>query len=291
LDARCRAFNDLQQYERGLADCKASIALQPRYSYAHLNLGTSLVGLGDLPNGIAEFTKAIELKPNVIHSYLGRARALAALGNKELAKEDFRQALTIDPTSQQAREGMAALDNPPATAANELQPTPAPPTQPTGATTEAPILRSLPSDVQRQIEEVRQSCPPSDEYVTKGDEGLRTFTVSGAQAVLVDELNFCGWGLRCLHGVNCATGFTHSVAIYVRYGKAWRKSFSVDATEHIFLSIEPYSDTFRALVLSVHAGWDLGCPVRNKNDPTAWKREKCDFVVKWDGSRFVHKPL
>jgi tetratricopeptide (TPR) repeat protein len=87
LDARGRAFNDLQQYERGLADCKASIALQPRYSYAYLNLGTSLVGLGDLPNGIAEFTKAIELKPNLIHSYLGRARALAALGTKNSQKK------------------------------------------------------------------------------------------------------------------------------------------------------------------------------------------------------------
>jgi hypothetical protein len=125
---------------------------------------------------------------------------------------------------------------------------------------------------------------------TSGDEGLATFTVSGAQAVVVDELKFCGGG-QCTHGVNCATGYTHSVAIYVRYGNVWRKSFSVDATEPIFLSIEPYADNFRALVLSVHAGWDLGCPVRNKNDLTAWKREKCDFVVKWDGTKFTHKPL
>jgi hypothetical protein len=92
------------------------------------------------------------------------------------------------------------------------------------------------------------------------------------------------------HGVNCATGFTHSVAIYVRSGKVWRKSFSVDATEPIFLSTEPYTDKFRGLVLSVHGG-DVGCPVKNKNDPTAWKREKCDFVIKWDGAKFVSKIL
>jgi hypothetical protein len=127
--------------------------------------------------------------------------------------------------------------------------------------------------------------------VTAGDEGLITFTVSGAEAVLVDELSFCGSGFECMRGVNCATGFTHSVDIYVRYGEAWRKSFSVNATEPVFLSVEPYSNTFRALVLSVHAGWDLDCPVRNKNDLTAWKREKCDFVVKWNGTKFTHKPL
>ena len=49
---------------------------------------------------------------------------------------------------------------------------------------------------------------------------------------------------------------------------------------------------FRALVISVHGGDDvLNCPVRNKNDPTAWKHERCDFVVKWDGTKFIHKLL
>ena len=169
----------------------------------------------------------------------------------------------------------------------------------THATAETSILRSLPSDVQKEIEGIRQSCrelgPATSDYtpprVTEGDEGLITFTVSGAQAILLDQLNFCGSGFECIHGVNCATGFTHSVAIHVRYGNVWRKSFSVDATEPIFLSIEPYTDKFRALVLSVHGGWDLGCPVRNRNDPTAWKHEKCDFVVKWDGTKFTYMPL
>src|SRR5262249_55085411 len=53
---------------------------------------------------------------------------------------------------------------------------------------------------------------------TSGDEGLEAFTVSGAQAVLVDALNFYGGGRLCIKSVNCATGYTHSVAIYVRYG-------------------------------------------------------------------------
>ena len=160
------------------------------------------------------------------------------------------------------------------------------------ALAQTPILKSLPSEVQQRIEGIRESCP-STEHVTKGDEGLQFFTVAGAQAVLVDELSFCGGGVECMHGVNCATGYTHDVAMYIRQGGTWRKLFSVAATEPIFLSVEPDSENprFRALVLSVHAGWDWGCLVRNKDDPTAWKHEKCDFVVKWDGSKFVHKPL
>ena len=71
-----------------------------------------------------------------------------------------------------------------------------------------------------------------------------------------------------MNSVNCATGYTHDVAIYVRQGNVWRKSFSVAATEPIFLSVEPYGTKFRALVLSVHAGWDLGCPVRGKSGGT-----------------------
>jgi tetratricopeptide (TPR) repeat protein len=102
----------LQQYQRGLADCKASIAIQPRYSYAYQNLGVSLLALGDASNAIAAFSKAIELKPNFIFSYLNRAKAFASLGNNASAKRDFERALTIDPTNQEANEGIAALGNP-----------------------------------------------------------------------------------------------------------------------------------------------------------------------------------
>jgi S1-C subfamily serine protease len=135
LDGRCWAFNDLQQYERGLADCKASIVLQPRYSYAYQNLGNSLVGLGDVPSGIAAFTKSIELKPDFIYSYFSRGKAFAALGNKGMAKKDFEHALTIDPTSQEAKDAIASLDDPPPPTRNEQQPKPAPQTETTNSGT------------------------------------------------------------------------------------------------------------------------------------------------------------
>ena len=124
-DARCWAFNDLQQYERGLADCKAAVSLAPQYYYGHLNLANSLIGLGQISNGIAEFTKAIELKPSLPHAYWGRGRAFASLGNKDLARKDFEYVLSIQPTNEEVRQAIAALDSSPPT--QEIRPEAAPP--------------------------------------------------------------------------------------------------------------------------------------------------------------------
>jgi hypothetical protein len=159
------------------------------------------------------------------------------------------------------------------------------------AETSSSILRSLPTEVQKDIERTRAGCRESnDRQFTSGltgDDGLRIFTVSGTQAVMVDELNFCGG--ECNHGVNCATGFTHNVDIYVRSGSTWTKAFSKYVTEPVFLSTE--YGKFKALVLKVPA-WDKECP-STSSDPTEWKRRSCDFVVRWDNGskRFTYRPL
>src|SRR5262245_35982022 len=97
---------------------------------------------------------------------------------------------------------------------------------------ERTVLQTLPASVQKSINETRARCPA--ENVTSGDEGLSMFTVSGADAILIDELNLCTGG--CMHGINCATGYSHTVNIYIRSGSGWKKAFSVFATEPIFLS-------------------------------------------------------
>ena len=111
LDGRCWAYNDLEQYERALADCRAAIDLAPRYPYAYNNLGTALLGSGDVANAITAYTKSIELKPNFVYSYLGRAKAYIEVGKTEMAKRDFQYVLSIDPTNQNATDGIAAIDN------------------------------------------------------------------------------------------------------------------------------------------------------------------------------------
>ena len=126
LDGRCWAYNDLGQYERGLADCNASITINPRRYFAYNTLGNSLLGLGDTAKAIAAFTKSIELKSDFAYSHVGRARAFVASGNSQMARKDFEYALTLDPTNQTAKEGIADLDNPPVVAgpASPVMPTP-----------------------------------------------------------------------------------------------------------------------------------------------------------------------
>jgi tetratricopeptide (TPR) repeat protein len=211
LDGRCWAYNDKEQFTLGIADCKASIHLRPRNFYAHNNLGTAYAGLGNYEDALSAFDMAIELKPDFYWSHFNRAKLLIAVGRKEDAIRDYEYLLKRDPRNQEIRNLLNGLRAEIAT-----QPVPNLPS----------LLRSLPSDVQKEIKGIRQSCrelgPATSDYtpprVTEGDEGLITFTVSGAQAVLIDELNFCGGGGECIHGVNCATGFTHNVAIYIRTG-------------------------------------------------------------------------
>jgi len=163
------------------------------------------------------------------------------------------------------------------------------------------ILRSLPTAVQKEIESTRSECRGLEgvTYGTSGDEGLIQFTVSGVPAVFIDRLRLCGG--QCLKGTNCATGYTHTVDIYVRSGNTWRKAFSRDVTEPVFVSTEltgwgedpPKYGKFRALVIKLHA-WenDKDCPAITR-DPTEWKKRTCDFVVKWDeqSKKFTLKPL
>jgi hypothetical protein len=99
------------------------------------------------------------------------------------------------------------------------------------------VLQSLPAEVQKEIEDVRAACrkyldemgidasqtwgtPDANAIpaVSSGDEGLEVFTVSGAQAVMVNILELCGG--QCLKGANCSNRGSYSVAIYLRSGKA-----------------------------------------------------------------------
>jgi len=147
------------------------------------------------------------------------------------------------------------------------------------------ILKSLSPQIQKDIKETRESCIRG--IPTEGDDGLVSFTVSDKPAVLVDELDLFV-DEETHRGMNYATG-SHTVDIYVRNG-TWKKAFSIDATEYIFLSIGPYDRKFKNLVLSVHGG-DYGCPLHDKDNGAAWEKEKCDLHIKWDGTKFVSQFL
>ena len=124
---------------------------------------------------------------------------------------------------------------------------------------ETSVLRSLPTDVQKRIAEVRANC--SGKTITKGDEGLKRFTFNAAPAVLVDTY--------------CGTGDTHSVEMYLRTNKI----FSSWASGPIRLNTD--HGTFKSIDLKVFAG-DHGCPESDR------PRVMCDAVVRWNGKAFTY---
>ena len=127
-------------------------------------------------------------------------------------------------------------------------------------TTPSTILRSLPVEVQRHVEEVRVSCR---EYLSNidhgraeipsGDDGLERFMLSGALAVMVSDLKLCG---ECYKGANCHTG-GYEMAIYVRSGRTWKKAHEDGVRSgDIFLSLDWNRD--RSAWLQGYGSWHPG---------------------------------
>jgi tetratricopeptide (TPR) repeat protein len=83
------AYNQQQQYQLALSDCKTAIDLNPRYSYGYANLGATYLGLNDPARALSALNTAVALKTNFIWSRLSRAKAFEASGSNN---EDGRPA-------------------------------------------------------------------------------------------------------------------------------------------------------------------------------------------------------
>ncbi len=175
------------------------------------------------------------------------------------------------------------------------------------------VLQSLPGEVQKAVDDLRAGCreylggdgnqswvsPLANPVhsVSSGDEGLEVFTVSGAQAVMVNDLELCGG--QCLRGANCSNRGSYQVAIYVRSGRAWRKALDTEAVEKVFLRTDELKQppAFEALVLNVFGG-NKDCPTHDasvQEDGESFVfpagKQSCAAVVKWDGTKFTYRPL
>ena len=155
------------------------------------------------------------------------------------------------------------------------------------------ILQSLPSEVQKNIEETRARCQHVVDNVPSGDVGLVTFTVSGKQAVLVDPKLLCDGRY---HGTNCSNRDTRDVRVYVLFGDAWKKVLSNEnITGDIFVSnvpgkYRPKGQELNALVVNLFFG-NKECPTRHAPDNSSQQWEARSCVVRWNGAKFTYKPL
>lgn len=161
------------------------------------------------------------------------------------------------------------------------------------AQSDSSILRSLPAEVQKDIEETRTSCRSTDNEINSGDRGLIQFLLRSRKAVLVDNIELCG---GCYHGYNCTNRGTRFVRVYALFGHAWRMVLSNDnITGDIFVSnvpgrYRPEGQQLNALVVNLFIG-NEECPTRRAGSMSeqSWEARSC--VVRWNGTKFTYKPL
>ncbi|MGH9594327.1 MAG: tetratricopeptide repeat protein, partial [Bryobacteraceae bacterium] len=81
----------------------------PEWVEAHLNLGTALFHLGDLPQARACFESALELEPQHALAHFNLGCVLERLGNRDAAMEQLERAVRLAPTLADAHLNLALL--------------------------------------------------------------------------------------------------------------------------------------------------------------------------------------
>jgi tetratricopeptide (TPR) repeat protein len=108
-DNRCQAYNQLEQYEKALADCNMAIKLTPSTASPYNNRGVTHEMRGDFDAALKDYDKAVELNPKFAGAYANRGDVYAKKGDRERAIAEYRQALAIEPDHDVALSGLKRL--------------------------------------------------------------------------------------------------------------------------------------------------------------------------------------
>jgi eukaryotic-like serine/threonine-protein kinase len=95
--------------EEALRHLSAAVAIRPRSSPAHNNLGIALAVQGRHEEAADEYRTAIRLKPDSPDAHNNLGAALTVLGKLDLALAEYRTAIELDPDFVQAHMGMGAI--------------------------------------------------------------------------------------------------------------------------------------------------------------------------------------
>jgi tetratricopeptide (TPR) repeat protein len=90
------------KWQDGVNDFERATVLDPQFSEAQGNLGTSLVALGRFEEALGHFHRAIELDPATWAHHLNLAYSLVRLGRASEAEPEARKAVTLQPTNVNA---------------------------------------------------------------------------------------------------------------------------------------------------------------------------------------------
>jgi tetratricopeptide (TPR) repeat protein len=91
------AYQRARRFEAAAAAYRATIAIDPRYSPAHNNLGMVLDALGRHREAVAAWRTGLEHDPRYHKFHLNIGKVLRQLGNEEQALAAYRAALAIRP--------------------------------------------------------------------------------------------------------------------------------------------------------------------------------------------------
>ncbi|WP_299623492.1 tetratricopeptide repeat protein, partial [Pelagibius sp.] len=89
--------NDLEQFEKAVADYDKAIELDPKYAAAYNNRGNAHDDLEQFEKAVADYDKAIELDPKYAAAYNNRGNVHYDLEQFEKAVADYDKAIELDP--------------------------------------------------------------------------------------------------------------------------------------------------------------------------------------------------
>jgi protein O-GlcNAc transferase len=100
------ALRSLGRFDEAIASGRQALALDPNEPITHENLANALQDKGLITESVASYQRALELAPTHIAGYTGLGRALVDLGRVREADTLFRRALQIDPTLSKAHSAL-----------------------------------------------------------------------------------------------------------------------------------------------------------------------------------------
>ena len=96
-DLRARAYFEIRDFDRAIADFSQLIELDPKDPHAHNNRGAAYFRKGDFDRAIADHDEAIRLDPKYKDAYVGRGATYMTKGEFDAAIAAYNEAIQLDP--------------------------------------------------------------------------------------------------------------------------------------------------------------------------------------------------
>jgi len=90
-------YSKLNAAEQALKDCSEAIKLDPSFTLAYLNRGTTYIKLSGFEAALADFDAALKLDKSIAEVHIHRGTLLSSLGRFDEAVESLTTAIGISP--------------------------------------------------------------------------------------------------------------------------------------------------------------------------------------------------